>query len=104
MSEWTFLSKHGLVLSLISRYPSITGHELAHAIGLTERQIRTIIADLCSCGYVIKEKVGRGIRYTINTDLKLRHCTQRETDVGDFLAALRTEGKEAGSTEIGLAA
>ena len=63
MAEWTFLTKHALVLSLIGKHPHITGRELAEAIGTTKRQIRKIIADLFSCGYIDKEKVGRGVEY-----------------------------------------
>jgi len=91
MAEWTFLTKHALVLSLIGKHPNITGHELAEAIGTTERQIRKIIADLYSCGYISKERVGRGLKYSINTDMKLRHDTHQEIVVGDFLAVLRVK-------------
>ena len=88
MSNWTFLSKHALVLSLVARNPRITAHELATNIGTTERQIRRVIADLYNCGYVGKKRVGRGIKYRINPDLSLRHDTHAEIDIGDFLEAL----------------
>jgi len=88
MSDWTFLSKHALVLSLIAKDPRITAQELAMTIGTTERQIRRVIADLYSCGYVSKKKVGRGVKYRINPDLSLRHYTHAEIDIGDFLEAL----------------
>jgi len=97
MAEWTFLTKHALALSLIGKHPHITGRELAEAIGTTERQIRKIIADLFSCGYIDKEKVGRGIKYRINTDLMLRHDTHQEIAVGDFLAALKGQTKRGPS-------
>ena len=93
MAEWTFLTKHALVLSLIGKYPQITGRELAEDIGTTERQIRKVIADLYEYGYINKEKVGRGLKYNINTDLKLRHETHQEIAVGDFLAVLKMEGE-----------
>ena len=94
MPGWTFLTKHALVLSLIGKHPQITGHELAGAIGTTERQIRKVIADLYECGYISKKKLGRGLKYNINTDLKLRHNTHQEIDVGDFLAALEVKRKK----------
>jgi predicted DNA-binding transcriptional regulator YafY len=93
MAKWTFLTKHALALSLISKQPLITAHELADAIGATERQIRRIIADLYSCGYIRKEKTGRGIKYSINSDLTLRHDTHNEIAVCDFLDVLRGRRK-----------
>ena len=88
MLEWTFLTKHALVLSLIANHPRITAQELALTIGTTERQIRRIIADLFADGYIKKKRVGRGIRYQINPELSLRHDTHREIAIGDFLEAL----------------
>ena len=88
MSDWTFLTKHALVLSLITKQPRITAQELSTNIGTTERQIRRIIADLFTTGYINKKRVGRGLRYRINPDLSLRHDIHREIAIGDFLEAL----------------
>ncbi len=88
MPEWMFLTKHALVLSLIANHPRITAQELAVAIGSTERQIRRVIADLFSDGYIDKKRTGRGVRYRVNPDLSLRHDIHQEIAVGDFLKAL----------------
>jgi len=86
--EWTFLTKHALVLSLVAKQPRITAKELAIAIGTTERQIRRVIADLFADGYINKKREGRGLRYRINPELSLRHDTHWEIAIGDFLEAL----------------
>jgi predicted DNA-binding transcriptional regulator YafY len=86
--EWTFLTKYALVLSLIAKQPRITAQELATVIGTTERQIRRVIADLFTAGYINKKRAGRGVRYRINPDLSLRHDTHQEIIIGDFLEAL----------------
>ena len=88
MSEWTFLTKHALVLSLVAKQPRITAQELAVAIGTTERQIRRVIADLFTAGYINKKREGRGVRYRINPELSLRHDIHWEIAIGDFLEAL----------------
>ena len=95
MPEWAFLTNHGLVLSLISRHSKITGLELSREIGITERAVRKIIADLESAGYIEKIKEGRSIRYYINPDLKMRHKTHQEIDIGDFLKTIgwKVEGE-----------
>lgn len=88
MPEWTFLTKYAMVLSLIARHRCITAREMATAIGTTERQVRRVIADLSSAGYIAKRRAGRGVKYRINPDLSLRHDTHQEIAVGDFLEAL----------------
>ena len=88
MAEWTFVTNHALVLSLLARQPRITARELASDIGITERTVRKIIADLDAEGYITKKKQGRGIRYRINPELSMRHDAHREIAVGDFLQAL----------------
>lgn len=88
MKNWTFLTNHALVLSLIARHPNITANEMAMEIGITERSIRSIIADLAGSNFISKQRMGRGVRYKINGNLKLRHRTHREIAVGDFLRTL----------------
>jgi DNA-binding transcriptional ArsR family regulator len=91
MKNWTFLTNHALVLSLIAKHPNITANEMAMEIGITERSIRSIIADLAKSNFITKQRIGRGVRYKINGDLKLRHRTHREIAVGDFLRTLGWE-------------
>ena len=93
MAEWTFLTNHALVLSYLASTLKITARELSTAIGITERAIRKVIADLESAGYISKKKEGRYIRYSINPSMHLRHHTHHEIAVGDFLKALGWKGK-----------
>jgi predicted transcriptional regulator len=88
MSEWTFITRHAAVLSLIAKHPKITAIELAHRMGITERAVRKIIADLYAAGYIGKKREGRGLRYTIDPALSLRQATHREVAIGDLLASL----------------
>ncbi len=93
MAEWIFLTNHGLVISLLAKQPQITAREVATAIGITERAVWKIIADLDGAGYITKKKEGRGLRYSINSHLKFRHNTYREVAIGDFLKVLGWKGK-----------
>ena len=88
MNVWTFVSNHAVVLSYIGRHPLITARELALEIGITERAVRRIIAELEGEGYIAKVKKGRRVRYTIDPHLPLRHKTQRDKMVGDLLRVL----------------
>jgi DNA-binding transcriptional ArsR family regulator len=88
VSEWAFLTNHALVLSYLAKHPSITAREISIDIGITERAIRKIIADLDEAGYIHKRKVGRGTRYRINPDLSMRSDAHEDIAIGDFLEAL----------------
>ena len=88
MPEWAFLTNHALVLSYLAKHPSITAREMSMDIGITERAIRKIIADLDDAGYIRKRKVGRGMRYRIDPDLPMRSDAHEDIGVGAFLEVL----------------
>jgi DNA-binding transcriptional regulator PaaX len=88
MNAWTFVTNHAVVLSYIGRHPLITARDLSLEIGITERAVRRIIAELEGEGYIAKAKEGRRMRYAIDPRLPLRHKTQRDKIVGDLLRVL----------------
>ena len=93
MGNWTFITNHAAVLTYLAKHPSITARQLALEIGITERAVRTIIADLESEGYIGKTKEGRRVRYSVNASLPLRHSTQLDKQVGQLLMLLGWDGK-----------
>jgi DNA-binding transcriptional regulator PaaX len=95
MAAWSFLSNHGLVLAYIGRHPNSTGLEVANAVGITERAVRSIVADLRSAGHVESEKVGRRNRYRINADRALRHLGEHAVTVGELLGLLWRDENQA---------
>ncbi len=86
--KWTFLTNHAVLLSYIALHPRMTARELAKFVGITERAVRKIIADLLEEGYITKNRQGRRNRYHINPDLPLRHPALEETAVGYLLQVL----------------
>ncbi len=88
MPEWTFITKHAVALNLIAKHPRITALELGATMGITERAVRKIIADLFEAGYISKKREGRGVRYRINSELSLRQEALREVAIGGFLESL----------------
>ena len=89
MKEWTFVTNHGLVLSYVADHKQITSREIATALGITERRVQRIIADLEQAGYITKTRSGRHNTYVVNTDLSLRHPAQRDRAVKELLAMLK---------------
>jgi predicted transcriptional regulator len=94
MLGWKFLTNHALVLVYLAKHPRITALELATSIGITERAVRKIIADLETESYISKEKEGRRVRYSINAKLPFRHQTQRDKSIGKLLEILGWKEKK----------
>lgn len=94
MAEWTFITTHAAVLSLIAKNPCITALDLSKATGVTERAVRKAIADLTAAEYISKVKEGRRIRYRVNMKLSLRHPSHREVEIAAFLKALGWKGEK----------
>lgn len=88
MAEWTFITNHGTVLTLIDRHEVITTREIASQLSITERSVIRIIKDLENDGYICKQRVGRSNQYTINHETKLRSSSVRDIAVGDLLFVL----------------
>jgi DNA-binding transcriptional regulator PaaX len=93
MANWTFITNHATVLIYLAKNPIITARQVALEIGITERAVRTIIADLEAEGYIEKAKEGRRIRYSVKAGLPLRHPTQGHVQVGKLLKLLGWDGK-----------
>ena len=88
MGEWTFLTNHARVLACIAHDPGVRLHDVAAALGITERNAFGIVADLTTAGYVLKDKDGRRNRYRIQLHVPLRGDTDRHQTVGELLAVL----------------
>jgi DNA-binding Lrp family transcriptional regulator len=85
MAAWHFITNHGAVLLLIAQRRQITAREIAEVLGLTERPVRRIIAELVAAGYLQKTRVGRVNLYEVPLDLPLRQPVHLEVAVGDLL-------------------
>lgn len=85
MSDWTFVSNHGLVLASIAKHPEKTAREVGDDVGITERTAHKIINDLAKEGYLTKIKVGVQNSYTIHPDLQIR---TGDASVGELLMML----------------
>lgn len=85
---WTFLTNHAHVLVCIAMEPDMRGRDIAVRVGITERAVQTIVADLVAEGYLTRTREGRRNRYGINRNLPLRHELEHNHSVGDLLKAL----------------
>ena len=97
--SWTLLTGHGHVLVEIARNPDARIRDIAPVVGLTERTVQAIVADLEAAGYLTRARDGRRNRYTVNSDSLFRHPAQEGHRVGPFLDLLAAAGTDTAVAE-----
>ena len=88
MKEWTFITKHGLLLLFISKNPQCTTREMAAALDVTERTIHRILDDLERAKYISRQRTGKANIYRMNPERRLKHELTRDVLAGDLLRLL----------------
>jgi DNA-binding IclR family transcriptional regulator len=90
--HWTFLSNHGHVLICLARDPEARLRDVAQAVGITERAVQKIVADLEEARVLTRERTGRRNRYRLDPQRPLRHALEAHRTVGALLGmVLSTE-------------
>ncbi len=92
---WTFLSNHSHVLILIAANPEIKLRDVALRVGITERAVQRIVADLEAGGVLERSREGRCNRYTVYPKQPLRHPIESHRTVGDLLALINSGRRKA---------
>jgi hypothetical protein len=87
-TEWTFLTNHTHVLVLIAQDPEIRLRDVAAQVGITERAVQRIVADLEAGAYLQRRRCGRRNQYQVNTELPLRHPVESHRTVAALMALL----------------
>jgi DNA-binding MarR family transcriptional regulator len=93
--NWTLLTGHGHVLVEIARNPDARIRDISAVVGLTDRTVQAIVADLEAAGYLTRTRTGRRTRYTVDHDRLFRHSAQEGLRVGPFLELLAASGDPA---------
>jgi DNA-binding transcriptional ArsR family regulator len=88
MTEWTFLTKHAVALGIVAKNPRVTALALAGELGMTERAVRKLIAELYEAGYIKKKREGRRVRYIIDPRKPLRQKLHHKVPVSNLLETL----------------
>ena len=69
---WGFVTNHAYVLRCLAHEPGLTLREVAGRIGITERAVQRIVAELEGAGYLLRAREGRRNRYVVREGQK-RH-------------------------------
>ena len=85
---WTFLTNHTHILVVLSREPSLRIRDLADEVGITQRAVQRILAELVAGGILEVTKEGRRNSYRIRRDTRLRHPLESRHTIGEVLDLL----------------
>ena len=88
--QWTFLTNHCHVLICIANDPTKRMRDLAVEVGITERAVQRIVADLRDAGYLSLERQGRRNHYDVHTRMPMRHPGEGHCRVSQLLGAIQT--------------
>ncbi|MGB0743096.1 MAG: helix-turn-helix transcriptional regulator [Opitutales bacterium] len=83
--HWNFFTNHAHVLICLARNPEQPLREVALSVGITERAVQRIVAELEVAGYLERERIGRQNCYFIHTQGRLRHPLEAHRTIGDLL-------------------
>jgi len=92
---WTFLTNHAHVLILLARDPGVRIRDIADQVGITERAVQRILAELIEASVITSKRVGRRNHYEVNANQPLRHPIEGHRRVGDLLRVILTEPDRA---------
>lgn len=84
--SWTFLTHHAHVLLCLAMDPEARMRNVSEMVGITERAVQKIVADLEEGGYLTRSRNGRRNRYVLHPHQPLRHSIERHWTVDSLLA------------------
>jgi MarR-like DNA-binding transcriptional regulator SgrR of sgrS sRNA len=90
-SNWTFLTNHGHVFVALAKDPTMRLRDVAEVVGITERAVQSIVADLEESGYLQRTRVGRRNRYELHLHRPLRHPVEANHLIGELVRAVAAD-------------
>lgn len=89
---WTFLSNHAHVLISLAATPDLRLRDIALQVGITERAVQNVLADLEREGLVTRERDGRRNRYALHLERPLRHPIEAHRSVRELVDLVTGSG------------
>ena len=91
-TAWTFLTNYAHVLLCIAQDSTSRMRDVAMKVGITERAVQHIIAELEAAGYLSRTRDGRNNRYTMHTELTLRHPIEQHCPIATLIEMTMSGG------------
>ena len=87
-NSWTFLSNHAHVLVCLHRDPEMRVRDLSAQVGITERAVQKILAQLEEEGLITRYREGRRNTYSLHLDQPLRHPIESHCSVRQLVDSI----------------
>ncbi len=84
-AQWTFLTNHAHVLLCLAEQPEMLLREVALHVGITERGVQKIVAELVAAGLLTRKREGRRNTYQLNAQQPLRHPIEAHCTVDGLI-------------------
>ena len=81
--------------------PEVRLRDVAEKVGITERAVQRIVADLEASGYLSRSRMGRRNSYKIHANQPFRHSIEAHRDVGSLLELMLEPGIPYRSEQTG---
>lgn len=91
MADWTFFSNHAHVLFCLYQDPNRTMRDVSEKVGITERAVQRIIADLEEADVLERVKNGRNNTYSFSLKQPLRHDLESHRTINDVIKIIAKE-------------
>ena len=89
--SWTFLTNHSHVLICLAGEPDLRLRDVADRVGITERAVQRIVADLEEAGVLTRSRDGRRNRYEVHMERPLRHPIEAHRKISDLLDMVESD-------------
>lgn len=83
--QCSFLTNHANVLLKVALSSNLSVRQIALALGITERAVQSILADLEYGGYILRQRTGRRNAYQVDRTSTLPQSFTSQCTVGDFI-------------------
>lgn len=83
--SWTFLTNHAHVLIILAKDPHMRMRDVAARIGITERAVQRIVAELVAGGFIEAIRSGRRNEYRIHGQQRMRHPIEAHRSIADLI-------------------
>lgn len=98
---WTFLSNHAHVMLCLAAEPEMRLRDVAARVGITERAVQRIVAELEDAGYLERNRNGRRNSYQFHPALHLRHPVEGHRTIGELIEFVIGRRTASGSPNAG---
>jgi predicted transcriptional regulator len=86
--QWTFLTNHSHILVCLVNNSNMRIRDLAQSVGITERAVQRILAELEQEGAIQKHREGRRNHYKVSMNYPLRHPLESHCKLRHLLKAI----------------